>query len=128
QSDPSTYRFSHRDERIAANCGLGTFSRFAVVNQRSVIPVNKSIPLSVVAVASCGVLTGWGSAVHAAETRLGDMVLVLGAGGVGVNAVQGAKLAGAREIIVVDTNVNKLEFAERFGATRVFSSMEEAAT
>lgn len=125
--DPSKHRFSLNGEIIPANCGLGTFSRFTVVSENTLIKVNQSIPLSAVAVASCGVLTGWGAAVHAAEVRVGDVVLVLGAGGVGVNAVQGAKLSGAREVIIVDTNPTKLEFAEQFGATHAFTSMDEAA-
>ena len=58
-ADPEKYRFSVEGEKISANCGLGTFARYSVVSAKTVIKVDKSIPLSVVAVASCGVLTGW---------------------------------------------------------------------
>ena len=126
-ADRSLYRFSSDGETIPANCGLGTFAQYSVVSERSLIAVDPTIPLSVVAVASCGVLTGWGAAVHAAEVSVGDVVIVLGGGGVGVNAVQGARLSGAREVIMVDTNPTKLEVAETFGATRTFDSMAAAA-
>lgn len=125
-ADPEKYRFSVEGEKISANCGLGTFARYSVVSAKTVIKVDKSIPLSVVAVASCGVLTGWGAAVHAAEVTVGDVVLVLGAGGVGVNALQGAKLAGARETIIVDLNPDKLEAAKPFEPTQSFTSIDEA--
>jgi Zn-dependent alcohol dehydrogenase len=114
-------------EAIAANCGLGTFARHSVVAASTVIKVDPSIPLSAVAVASCGVLTGWGAAVHAGGVTAGEVVLVVGAGGVGVNAIQGARLAGAKEVLIVDTNPAKLEFAKTFGATQVFTSMDDAA-
>ncbi|MGO1544090.1 MAG: Zn-dependent alcohol dehydrogenase [Gulosibacter sp.] len=126
QADRSKYRFSIDGETISANCGLGTFARYSVVSANTIIKVDPTVPLSAVAVASCGVLTGWGAAVHAAEVATGDVVLVLGAGGVGVNAVQGAALAGAREVILVDTNPAKLESTEQFGATKTFTSMDEA--
>ncbi|MGK0742125.1 Zn-dependent alcohol dehydrogenase [Leucobacter sp. Z1108] len=125
-ADRSKYRFSLEGDLISANCGLGTFARHSVVSERTVIKVDPSIPLSVVAVASCGVLTGWGAAVHAGEVSTGDVVLVLGAGGVGINAIQGARLAGAKEVILVDTNPAKLESAQSFGATRTFTSMDDA--
>lgn len=125
-ADPATFRFSMEGAPIPANCGLGTFARHSVVSENSLIRVDPEIPLAAVAVASCGVLTGWGAAVHAAEVQPGSVVLVLGAGGVGVNAIQGAVLAGAREIVIVDMNPAKLEFAEQFGATRCFTSMDDA--
>lgn len=126
-ADRSKYRFSVDGEPISANCGLGTFARHSVVAASTVIKVDPTIPLSAVAVASCGVLTGWGAAVRAGEISTGEMVIVLGAGGVGVNAIQGARLAGAREVIIVDTNPAKLEFAKEFGATSAFTSMDDAA-
>ena len=125
-ADPDTFRFSYDGAPIPANCGLGTFAQFSVVSENSLIRVDPEIPLAAVAVASCGVLTGWGAAIHAAEVQPGAVVLVLGAGGVGVNAVQGAKLAGAREILIVDTQPAKLAFAEQFGATQCFTSLDDA--
>ena len=83
-------------------CGIGTFSQYAVVSQNAAIKVDPAIPLRAVALVSCGVLTGWGSVVHTADTKIGDTVVVIGAGGIGLNAVQGARLAGATTIIAVD--------------------------
>src|SRR5499427_8633638 len=75
----------------------------------------------------CGVPTGWGSAVHAAGVRAGDTVVIFGAGGVGSNAVQGARFAGARDVVVVDPVEFKREMATTvFGATRAFATSKEA--
>ena len=74
----------------------------------------------------CGVTTGWGSSVYSAGVRAGDTVVVFGIGGIGVNAVQGAKLAGARFVIAIDPDPKKLEFATQFGATHTFTSADEA--
>ena len=79
-----------------------------------------------VALVSCGVATGYGSAVNRANVRPGDTVAVLGVGGIGINAVQGARIAGARQIIAVDPIPFKREQAKRFGATHVFASLDEA--
>ncbi|MCR8669790.1 zinc-binding dehydrogenase [Agrococcus sp. HG114] len=125
-TDTSGHRFSIDGEPVPANCGLGTFARFSVVRANTVIKVSKDVPLAAVAVASCGVLTGFGAAVHAGKVTAGDVVLVLGAGGVGVNAVQGARIAGARDVVVVDSNPVKLETAREFGATSAFESMADA--
>jgi S-(hydroxymethyl)glutathione dehydrogenase/alcohol dehydrogenase len=74
----------------------------------------------------CGVPTGWGSAVNTADTQPGDTILVVGVGGIGINAVQGAAMAGARHVIAVDPVEFKREKAMEFGATHTFASMEEA--
>ncbi len=75
---------------------------------------------------SCGVATGWGSATSRAEVRPGDTVVVVGIGGIGINAVQGAAMAGAKRVIAVDPVEFKREKAMEFGATHTFASMEEA--
>jgi len=83
-------------------------------------------PLEAVALVSCGVATGWGSATNRAAVAPGDTVVVVGIGGIGMNAVQGAKLAGAKHVIAIDPIEFKREKAMEFGATHTFSSMEEA--
>src|SRR5260221_8052 len=83
-------------------CGLGTFSQFAVVSQNACVKVDPAVPLRAVALVSCGVMTGWGAAVRTAGTRPGDTVVVIGAGGIGLNAGQGARQAGATAIIALD--------------------------
>ncbi len=75
---------------------------------------------------SCGVATGWGSATNRADVAPGDTVVVVGIGGIGINAVQGAAMAGATRVIAVDPVEFKREKAMEFGATHTFASMEEA--
>ena len=105
---------------------LGTFSEYTCVAADSVIKVEKDFPLEAVALVSCGVATGWGSATNRANVEPGDTVVVVGIGGIGMNAVQGAAMAGARHVIAVDPIEFKREKAMEFGATHTFSSMEEA--
>lgn len=105
---------------------LGTFSEYTCVAADSVIKVEKDLPLDAVALVSCGVATGWGSATNRANVEPGDTVVVVGIGGIGMNAVQGAAMAGARHVIAVDPIEFKREKAMEFGATHTFSSMEEA--
>ena len=105
---------------------LGTFAEHMMVTESSIIKVDKEYPLEAVALVSCGVATGWGSAVNRAEVKPGDTVVVIGVGGLGINAVQGAAYAGAAQIIAVDPVEFKRETAQKFGATHTAASMEEA--
>ena len=91
-----THRIHARGKGVGAMSFLGTFSPYCVAPIDAVIKIDPAIPLDVAALVGCGVPTGWGSAVYAAETRIGDTVVVAGVGGVGMNAVQGARHAGAR--------------------------------
>ncbi|WP_045877940.1 NDMA-dependent alcohol dehydrogenase [Pseudofrankia sp. DC12] len=121
-------RVAHRigAEPVARFTQLGAFAEHQLLAESSVVKIDRDIPWTAAALVSCGVATGFGSAVNRAEVRPGDTVAVLGVGGVGINAVQGAKIAGAREIIAVDPVAFKREQAERFGATHVYASLEEA--
>jgi S-(hydroxymethyl)glutathione dehydrogenase/alcohol dehydrogenase len=105
---------------------LGTFSEYACVAEPSVVKVDPDLPLTAVALVSCGVATGWGSACSRAAVDVGDTVVVVGAGGIGMNAIQGARMAGASRIIAVDPLEFKREKAMEFGATHTFASMAEA--
>ncbi|BAN03813.1 NDMA-dependent alcohol dehydrogenase [Ilumatobacter coccineus] len=105
---------------------LGTFSQYTCVAEEQVIKVENDLPMEAVALVSCGVATGFGSATERGDVQPGDTVVVVGIGGIGMNAVQGAKLAGARHVIAVDPVEFKREKATEFGATHTFSSMEEA--
>jgi S-(hydroxymethyl)glutathione dehydrogenase/alcohol dehydrogenase len=96
------------------------------VAESQVIKVDDDLPLDVVSLVSCGVATGWGSATIRADVRPGDNVVVVGIGGIGINAVQGAVQAGAKRVIAVDPVEFKREKAMEFGATHTFESMEEA--
>jgi S-(hydroxymethyl)glutathione dehydrogenase/alcohol dehydrogenase len=112
---------------IATMAALGTFAEWQVYDQISLVKVaDKSLPLNTICLVACGVQTGVGSATTAADVRPGDVVLILGAGGVGMNAVQGASLSGASHVVVVDPAPSKKAYAPQFGATEVFDNFAEA--
>jgi S-(hydroxymethyl)glutathione dehydrogenase/alcohol dehydrogenase len=121
-----THRHFVRGNPVGLMAKIGTFGEHACVSQDSVIKVEPDLPLECVALVSCGVATGWGSATARAEVHAGDTVVVVGIGGIGINAVQGAKMAGAKRVIAIDPVEFKREKAMEFGATHTFSSMEEA--
>lgn len=109
-----------------AMCMLGTFSQYATIHQNSAVKVDDDIPLDKAVLVGCGVPTGWGSAVNAAKVSPGETVIVMGVGGIGINAVQGARYAGAKNLIAVDPLENKREKAMELGATHAVASAEEA--
>ncbi|SFJ97081.1 MULTISPECIES: NDMA-dependent alcohol dehydrogenase [Amycolatopsis] len=121
-----TFRFHRDGEDYGGLCVLGTFSQYAVLSEYSVIKIPDDIPFDVAALVSCGVPTGWGTAVYAAGVRPGETVVVYGAGGVGSNAVQGARYAGAKNVVVVDPVEFKRDMAKVFGATHTFADAKEA--
>ncbi|MBT0958507.1 alcohol dehydrogenase catalytic domain-containing protein [Alphaproteobacteria bacterium KMM 3653] len=99
----------------AMNCGA--FAEAVVVHHSQLAPVPESIPAESACLLSCGVITGTGAAVNTAGIRPGETVVVVGAGGVGLNAIQGARIAGAGRIVAVDMTEDKLDAAMEFGAT-----------
>lgn len=105
------------DEDLMAMMQVGTFSEYVVASERSLVKINDWIPLEAASLVSCGVTTGFGSGSVAAGTQVGDTVVVIGVGGIGMNAVQGAKAAGAKHIVAVDPNDFKRQIAPTFGAT-----------
>lgn len=121
-----TCRFHARGEDAGQMCLLGTFSERTVVPAASVVKIDDDVPLHVAALVGCGVTTGFGSATRSGEVRPGDAVVVVGCGGIGINAVQGAKIAGARIIVAVDPVEFKRVKAREFGATHSVASMDEA--
>jgi NDMA-dependent alcohol dehydrogenase len=121
------YRMHKDGSGIGTMSTLGTFAEWQVYDQVSVVKIDDSIPLDVACLVACGVQTGYGSSVNAADVRPGDVVIVMGVGGVGMNAVQGAAVAGARHVIAVDPQPFKREQAPIFGATEVFADIAEAA-
>lgn len=122
-----TYRAHLGDEDLGGLCLLGTFADHIVTLQESLIPIPNDVPFDVAALLSCGVPTGWGSSVYAGGVSAGETVVVVGTGGVGVNAVQGAKLAGASHIIALDPIESRREFARTVGATHTAATVDEAA-
>jgi S-(hydroxymethyl)glutathione dehydrogenase/alcohol dehydrogenase len=121
-----TYRFHENGQDFGQMCLLGTFSQYSVLSEHSVVKVDDDLPLEVVALVGCGVPTGFGTAVKAGEVSPGDITIVYGIGGVGINAVQGAAYVGARHIIAVDPVASKRSVATEFGATHTAASAEEA--
>jgi NDMA-dependent alcohol dehydrogenase len=121
-----THRIHARGKPVGAMSFLGTFAPYVVAPITSVIRIEPDIPLEKAALIGCGVPTGWGSAVHAAATQVGDTVVVVGTGGVGINAVQGARMAGASKIVAVDPVAFKREMAEQLGATHAVRDLEQA--
>ncbi|TNJ47748.1 Zn-dependent alcohol dehydrogenase [Phaeobacter sp. B1627] len=99
----------------AMDCGA--FAEKVVVSARQIVKIPADMPKDVAALISCGVITGVGGAVNTARLRAGEDVVVIGAGGVGLNAIQGARIAGARRIVAVDMSEEKLSIARDFGAT-----------
>lgn len=122
-----TYRMHAGDSSVATMGMLGAFSEWQVLDQLSCVKIKPEIPLDVACLMGCGVPTGWGSATNAGDVRPGDVVLVMGIGGVGISAVQGARHAGAAHVIAVDPVPFKLEVAGALGATEVYSDFGEAA-
>jgi alcohol dehydrogenase (nicotinoprotein) len=107
-------------------CMIGTFSQYGVIHQNSAVRVDEDLPLDKAVLVGCGVPTGWGSAVYSAGVTPGDTVVIFGIGGIGINAVQGARYAGAKNVIAVDPLENKREKAMELGATHAFGTAEEA--
>jgi S-(hydroxymethyl)glutathione dehydrogenase/alcohol dehydrogenase len=122
-----TFRM-HLDGEDVGQAGLiSTFAEYSVMPEWSCIKIDKDIPLDIAALLGCAVPTGWGSAVNAAEVAPGDVVMVVGIGGIGISAVQGALHAGASRIIAVDPVEMKRRVALELGATDAFADREEAA-
>ncbi|MGD9791887.1 MAG: NDMA-dependent alcohol dehydrogenase [Acidimicrobiia bacterium] len=121
-----TSRHHARGKDLTLMCLVGAFSEHSVVNEASVVKIDPNVPLDKACLVGCGVTTGWGSAVYAAETRAGETVAVVGCGGIGINAIQGARMAGATRIVGIDPVEFKREKAKEFGATHTFASIAEA--
>jgi S-(hydroxymethyl)glutathione dehydrogenase/alcohol dehydrogenase len=110
-------RFSCGDTLIEGFAGVGTFAEEVTVPREAVVPIPKDVPFHVASLVGCAVMTGVGAAINTAKVTPGSSVLVLGCGGVGISAIQGARIAGAAEIVAVDRVADKLAAAHHFGAT-----------
>jgi S-(hydroxymethyl)glutathione dehydrogenase/alcohol dehydrogenase len=97
--------------------GVGVMAEYATVHRDNVLKIDPEIPLDKAALVGCAVMTGVGAALNTAQVKAGSEVAVFGCGGIGLNVIQGAALAGAEKIIAVDLEDKKLQFAEQFGAT-----------
>jgi len=123
-----THRIHARGKGVGAMSYLGTFAPYVVAPAAATVRIDPEIPLMPASLIGCGVPTGWGSSVYAADMQLGDTVVVFGTGGVGMNAVQGAVHRGAKNIVAVDPVAFKRDTAKEFGATHAVATHAEAAS
>ncbi|GAA1145613.1 Zn-dependent alcohol dehydrogenase [Nesterenkonia lutea] len=117
-------RITRGGETVTQFMGVGGFAEKVLIHENLAIPIADDIPFDIACLLGCGVLTGAGAAINTAGVRPGDTVAVIGCGGVGLNTIQGARLAGASRVIAVDLQPAKLELARKFGATDVVNSGE----
>ena len=119
-----TTRLTLDGEPLRQMAMCGTFGNYAIVPEISLVKIDDDVDLRFAALIGCGVLTGVGAALNTANIRPGDTVAVVGCGGVGLNVIQGAKIAGAGKIIAIDMFESKLKMAEQFGATDLVKADE----
>jgi S-(hydroxymethyl)glutathione dehydrogenase/alcohol dehydrogenase len=117
-----TTRFKLNGQEIKHFAGVSSFSEYSVIPAPAVLKIPQDFPLEKAALLGCGVITGVGAVFNAARVRPGSSVAVFGTGGVGINVIQGAAIAGAEKIIAVDILDNKLDYAKRFGATHTINA------
>jgi S-(hydroxymethyl)glutathione dehydrogenase / alcohol dehydrogenase len=111
-------RFSWgRKEKLNQFAQLSSFAEQMLVHENAIVKIKKEMPLDLAALIGCGVMTGYGAVVNTAKVRAGESVAVIGCGGVGMAAINGAKIAGAGRVFAVDTNPVKLQLATKLGAT-----------
>ena len=118
-------RSTYKGNGIYRAFNLGTMSTKTVVRAPACTPLRTDVSFEAAAIVGCGVMTGWGSAVNAARVRPGSSVVVLGCGGVGLNVIQGARIAGATTIIAVDPKETRRAMAREFGATDAVEPVDE---
>ncbi len=117
-----TTRFSLDGTPVRHFAGVSTFSQMSTMPEEAVLKIPRDFPLDKAAVVGCGVITGVGAVVNAAEVKMGSSVAVFGCGGIGLNAIQGARMVGALHIIAVDVAAQKLEYAQTMGATHLVNA------
>jgi S-(hydroxymethyl)glutathione dehydrogenase / alcohol dehydrogenase len=117
-----TARVRLNGEPVNQMARIGTFSEYVVCPAEQVVKIRHDLPFTHAAIIGCSVATGVGAVIRHAKVAAGSSVLVIGCGGVGLNVVQGARLAGARTIIACDLLDNKLDYAKTFGATHVINA------
>jgi len=123
----ATPRLSQNGERVVQGFGIASYAERMLLHENSLVRIDPEIPLDRAALVGCGVLTGVGAALRTAAVRAGQTVAVFGCGGVGLSIVQGARIAGARQIIGVDRFDAKLEMAMQMGATHTVNSTNDDA-
>lgn len=119
-----TSRFSRNGEELRHHSGVSSFAELTVLPQEGLVKIDPEVPLEKAAIVGCAVMTGVGAVINTARVRPGDSMAVIGCGGVGLNAIQGGRLAGAEKIIAVDVLDNKLDYGRQFGATHLVNARD----
>ena len=119
QGHPEFNSTTFQGRGIERSFNIGTLSQYTIVKEEAIVKMPRDIPFASACILGCGVMTGYGSAVNAAKVSKGSSVAVLGAGGVGLNVIQGCRIAGAAKIIALDLSPLRLELSKKFGATDV---------
>lgn len=127
QISDHTARHHAQGQDLGLMCLLGTFAEHTVISQDNCIKIEDDLPMDVACLLGCGVITGWGAVRYTGEAKAGDTVVVVGVGGIGINAVQGAVATGAEYIVAIDPVPFKRQKALEFGATHAVETSEEAA-
>ncbi len=120
-------RLAAGDQNIAQFLNLSSFAEYMLVHEHAIVKVREDMPMDRAALIGCGVTTGVGAVIHTAAVEPGSTVAVIGCGGVGLSAINGAAIAGAARIIAIDMVESKLELARKFGATDVVNAKEKDA-
>jgi len=115
------------DKVVPPFLSMSSFAEYMVVQEGGLVKIRKDAPLESASLVGCGVMTGVGAAINTAKVQPGSSCAVIGAGGVGLNVIQGCVLAGAERIIAIDIHPNKLEMAREFGATHFIDASKEDA-
>lgn len=121
-----TYRRHLGNTDMGAMCQLGCFSPYTTVSETQVVAIDHDVPLEIAALIGCGVTTGVGAATKVGQVREGDVVVVIGAGGVGISAIQGARIASAATIVAVEPLDFRREQSKQYGATHAFADIAAA--
>ena len=117
-------RLNKGDENIWQFLNLSSFAEYMLVHEHAIAKIREDMPLDRAALIGCGVTTGVGAVIHTAKVEPGSTVAVIGCGGIGLSAINGAAIAGAARIIAIDTLDSKLDLARKFGATDVVNARE----
>jgi S-(hydroxymethyl)glutathione dehydrogenase / alcohol dehydrogenase len=120
--EKETRMHNKKGQDLAMALKTGSFAEYTVVDQSQLVKIPTDMPMDCASLLACGVITGWGAAVNRAKVKVGESCVIIGAGGVGLNAVQGAAMSGGYPVIAVDIADSKLEAAKKFGATHVINS------
>lgn len=115
-------RLNWKGQNVAQFANLSSFAEQMLVHEHALVKVRPEMPLDLAALIGCGVITGYGAVVHTAKVQPGEKVAVVGCGGIGLSAINGAQIAGAGQIIAIDKDPGKLQLAREFGATDVIDA------